>query len=61
VAPIIIPFWLATTYAVARTSYRYASRRRGRELEWLADRLASVAVELGEQKALQAPERKLIR
>jgi serine/threonine protein kinase len=62
VAPIIIPFWLATTYAVARTSYRYASRRRGRELEWLADRLASLALELGEEEpALRAPERKLIK
>ena len=59
--PVIIPFWLATTYAVARTTYRYGSGRRGRELEWVADRLANLASELaGERPALRGPERKLL-
>ncbi len=59
--PVIIPLWLATTYAVARTAYRYGSGRRGRELEWLADRLANLALELaGERPALRGAERRLL-
>ncbi|HEX4628228.1 MAG TPA: hypothetical protein VH137_05495, partial [Gemmatimonadales bacterium] len=46
----IIPLWLATTYVTARTTYRHKSRRRVRELDALADRLAALAREL-------APER----
>ena len=38
-----VPLWLATTYAVARTSFYYSVRRRRRELDGLADRLASLA------------------
>jgi len=42
----VIPLWLATTYATARTAYSRTSRRRVRELEALADRLANLAREL---------------
>jgi hypothetical protein len=42
----VIPLWLATTYATARTAYSRATRRRVRELEGLADRLANLAREL---------------
>lgn len=60
--PFIIPLWLATTYAVARTTYRYSAARRGRELEWVADRLASLALELAaERPALRSAERKMIK
>ena len=61
VVPMIIPLWLATTYAVARTAYRYGAGRRGRELLWLADRLATLALELaGERPARRGSERKLL-
>ncbi|MGH7537608.1 MAG: serine/threonine-protein kinase [Gemmatimonadales bacterium] len=43
---MIVPLWLATTYATARTAYRLTTRRRVRELEELADRLAALAREL---------------
>ena len=50
VAPIamvgIIPLWLTTTYVTARTAYSRTVRRRVRELEGLADRLADLAREL---------------
>ena len=42
----IVPAWLATTYATARITYRHKSRKRVRELEALADRLAALALEL---------------
>jgi hypothetical protein len=48
---VVVPFWLATTYAVARTSYYYAVRRRQRELDSLADRLAALAQELVPRRA----------
>jgi serine/threonine protein kinase len=48
----IIPLWLATTYATARTTYRHKSRKRMRELEALADRLAALARELAPERAL---------
>lgn len=54
VLPVIIPLWLATTYATARTAYRSSSRRRLRELEGLAERLAALAREL-------VPERLALR
>lgn len=41
-----VPVWLLTTFATARTAYYYSSRRRVRELEQLADRLATLAREL---------------
>jgi serine/threonine protein kinase len=56
-----VPFWLALTYAVARTSYFYAVRRRQRELDGLADRLAALAQELVPRPALDAPRRQLAR
>jgi hypothetical protein len=43
---VIIPAWLATTFATARTVYHYNSSRRARELEALADRLAALAKDL---------------
>ncbi len=44
--PVILPLWLGVTFAVARTSYHYATKRRIAELERLIDRLAIVAREL---------------
>ncbi len=44
--PLVIPAWLAITYATARTVYRRNAMRRVRELETLADRLAELAKEL---------------
>src|SRR5690242_4010726 len=44
--PAIIPLWLATTYATARTVYSRSIRRRLRELETLADRLEAMVREL---------------
>ena len=57
----IVPFWLATVYAVARTSYHYAVRRRQRELDGLADRLASLAQSLVPRPALGGARRQLPR
>jgi hypothetical protein len=42
----IVPFWLATTFVTARTVYRKTTRKRVRELEALADRLAEFARDL---------------
>ena len=42
----IIPAWLTTTFTVARTVYSRTSRRRGEELQRVADRLAALAREL---------------
>lgn len=50
----IVPAWLVLTFATARTSYHYGTRRRERELEALADRLAALTRELiGERRALR--------
>ncbi len=46
VLAVIVPLWLATTYATARTVYRYNTNRRAKELEGLADRLAELVREL---------------
>jgi len=43
---LIVPLWLATTYATARTVYRRSTRRRAKELEGLADRLVELVREL---------------
>ncbi len=43
---MIVPLWLAATYATARTAYRLTARRRVQELEQLASRLAAPAQEL---------------
>ncbi|HVH66829.1 MAG TPA: serine/threonine-protein kinase [Gemmatimonadales bacterium] len=53
----IVPLWLATTYVTARTTYRYKSRRRIRELEALADRLAALARELALEWQPPSPPR----
>jgi serine/threonine protein kinase len=45
-ALVVVPLWLMTTFATARTAYYYAVRRRSRTLEGLADRLAELAREL---------------
>ena len=42
----IIPLWLVATYFTARTAYGRTTRRRVRELEGLADRLAGLVQEL---------------
>jgi hypothetical protein len=57
-----LPLWFATTFAVARSSYHYAVRRRRRELEGLLDRLAALAEELVPRRpALDAPAQRLLR
>ncbi|OLC03425.1 MAG: hypothetical protein AUH45_05925 [Gemmatimonadetes bacterium 13_1_40CM_69_22] len=54
----VVPLWLLTTFATARTVFYYSTRRRVRELERLADGLASLARELvPERHALRNPER----
>ncbi len=40
------PLWLVSVFAFSRTGYYYATRRRQRELETLADRLAALAQDL---------------
>ncbi len=45
---VLIPLWLGTTYAIARTAYHYSSQRRARELERLVDRLAELAATLSD-------------
>ncbi|HEV8356414.1 MAG TPA: serine/threonine-protein kinase [Gemmatimonadales bacterium] len=58
---MLIPLWLAATFTTARATYRYSTRRRMRELEALADRLAALARDLvGERRQLRSPERPLI-
>ena len=55
---MLLPLWLAATFATARTTYRYSTRRRMRELEALADRLAALTRDLvGERPMLRSPER----
>jgi hypothetical protein len=54
---VIIPVWLATTYATARAVYRRATNRRARELEGLADRLAELVGELVPHPELPRPPR----
>jgi hypothetical protein len=57
---VVIPVWLATVFATARTAYHYSTRRRVRELTGLADRLAALVEELvSERPALRNPERLL--
>jgi uncharacterized membrane protein YfcA len=47
---VAIPAWLLLTFATARTTYSYTSRRRGRELAQLADRVAAVVEEVVEPR-----------
>ncbi len=42
----LVPVWLGTTYLTARTVYRRSTKRRAKELEGLADRLAELVREL---------------
>ena len=42
----ILPLWLGTTFATARTVYHYSTQRRARELERLVDRMAALVEEL---------------
>ena len=52
----IVPLWLATTYATARTIYHRSSGKRVRELQDVADRLAALARELSPARpALRPP------
>jgi len=44
----VIPVWLGITYLTARTVYRRSTRKRARELEELANRLAALTQELVE-------------
>ena len=56
---VIIPLWMATVYATARTGFHYSTQKRVRELTGLADRLAALAEELVCRPALRNPERSL--
>src|SRR3989454_9509224 len=42
----VVPLWLLTSFMTARTFYYYSTRRRVRDLQRLADRLATLAREL---------------
>ena len=42
----VVPLWLLTSFMTARTFYYYSTRRRVRDLQRLADRLATLACEL---------------
>ena len=52
-----MPLWFATVYATARAVYRKSSMGRARQLEAMADRLASVASGLIAESALPSPPR----
>ena len=54
---VIVPLWLAATFLTARIVYGRTSRKRERELEQLADRLASIVRDVvAEQRpALRRP------
>ncbi len=57
---VIIPLWMATVFATARTAYHYSTQKRVRELTGVADRLAALVAELvSERRALRHPERSL--
>jgi hypothetical protein len=44
----LVPIWLSITYATARYVYRRMTRKRAKELETLANRLAALTQELVE-------------
>jgi len=44
----ILPLWLGTTFATARSVYHYTTQRRARELERLVDRMAALVEELSD-------------
>ena len=46
----IIPMWLTATFAVARSTYHYTVKKRKKELELLADRLAELAREVSPRR-----------
>lgn len=46
VTVLFVPIWLGVTYATARYVYRRSTTKKARELEELADRLASLVEEL---------------
>jgi hypothetical protein len=57
---LILPLWLATVFATARTAYHYSTQKRVRELTGVADRLAALVAELvSERPALRHSERLL--
>ena len=57
---VVIPLWMATVFATARTAYHYSTQKRVRELTGVADRLAALVAELvSERPALRSPERSL--
>jgi hypothetical protein len=52
---MFLPAWLTLTFATARTSYFYASRKRVKSLEAAADLLADVAQEIIENARVGLP------
>jgi len=55
---LIIPVWLAVTFATARTVFRRSTGRRAKEVANLAERLAALARELVPRPAaLASPQR----
>ena len=54
---IVLPMWLGLTFALARTSYHYAVKRREKALGGLVERLANLAAELVAEPVARLPER----
>lgn len=59
---LMIPLWLTTVFATARTTYHYSAKSRARTLEELADRLTVLAHDLVGEHNLppRAESRRLI-
>jgi hypothetical protein len=60
-AAVVVPLWLAMTYAIARTTYHYNAKRRTQELAQLADRLEALARQLTPPAPALGSARKLLR
>ncbi|HET7374341.1 MAG TPA: serine/threonine-protein kinase [Gemmatimonadaceae bacterium] len=50
--PIVLPIWYAGVFVLARTSFQRLARRRQRELEQTADRLATTAAHLIQDRSV---------
>jgi hypothetical protein len=49
--PIVLPIWFIGVFGLARTSFQRLARRRERALEQAADRLATTAAHLIEDRS----------
>ncbi len=52
---VVLPLWITTVYATARSVYYHSAKRRMRELEGLADRLADLAAQVAIPQAALPP------